>query len=150
MIGDRGNSVLRQKLHGFLDARDRGRIDDHVAARVVPQRAHQQLLLFAAFALLHDVAQIRAMKAGDVLVRIAQAQLLDDVVPHAAGGAGGERRERPVGEMQAQSAQAAGIRGETRGPIPRCSALRRWRKMRRERCASHAGVSARASRSGER
>ena len=55
------------------------------------------------------------MKAGDVLMRIVHTQLLDDVVPYGAGGAGGERREWPVGEMQAQRAKLPVI-GAKLGP----------------------------------
>ena len=45
------------------------------------------------------------MEAGDVLVRVAQAELLQDVVPHLAGGAGRERRDRVIRKQLAQAAQ---------------------------------------------
>ena len=47
------------------------------------------------------------MKAGDVFVGIAQLQLLDDVVPHALRGAGGERGDGAVGKIGPQAAQLA-------------------------------------------
>src|ERR1700686_4628004 len=51
-------------------------------------------------------------KAGNVLVRIAQAELLDNVVANALGGAGGERRDGVVGKEFAELAELAVLRTE--------------------------------------
>ena len=82
-----------------------------------PQRRHQQILLRLRVALLHDVAQIRPVKAGDVLVRIAQLQLVNDVVAHPPRGAGGERRDRALGKMKPQPAQLPVVGPEFVSPL---------------------------------
>src|ERR1700719_698408 len=45
------------------------------------------------------------MKAGNVLRRVAQLQLTEDVVTNSPSCAGGKRRNRAVGKMNAQAAQ---------------------------------------------
>ncbi len=52
-------------------------------------------------ALPRNVAKIRAVKAGDVFVRIAQTQLGNDVMPDLPRGAGRERRDRRDSENSA-------------------------------------------------
>src|ERR1700730_6998560 len=61
--------------------------------------------------------QVRPAKAGDVLVRIAKPQLLDDVVPYALRGAGRECRDRPTREKLAQSAELPVFRPEFVAPL---------------------------------
>ena len=90
------------------------------------------------------------MKAGDVLVRIAQLELVNDVVPDAPRGAGRERRDRAIRENERAGSSTAGSRAGTRVPTPRCSAPRQWRKSDIGTRCSQPSVSARASRSGER
>ena len=53
-------------------------------------------------ALMRHVTQVGAMEAGDVFVRLAELELLQDVVPHAAGGAGGEGGDGLIRKMLAQ------------------------------------------------
>src|SRR4051812_11223088 len=57
------------------------------------------------------------METGNVLVRLAQAELLDDVVPHAAGRARGERCKWTLWEMRTQPLQQAVIRTEFMSPL---------------------------------
>ena len=61
----------------------------------------------AGVAFPYDVAQIRAVEAGDVFVRLAQCELRDDVVPDLPRGAGGEGRDGAVWEILAQLAELA-------------------------------------------
>ena len=68
-------------------------------------------------ALPHDVAQVRTMKAGDVLVRIAKLELLDDVVAYALGGAGGKGGDGNLGKIFAQQAQLAVLGTEFVSPL---------------------------------
>src|ERR1700686_1648206 len=56
-------------------------------------------------------------KAGNVLVRIAQAELLDNVVANALRGAGGERRDGVVGKEFAELAELAVFRAEFVAPF---------------------------------
>ncbi len=76
------------------------------------------------------------MKAGDVFVRIAQAELRQNVVPHVARGAGGKRGDGLIREIARAGGSTAGIRDGTRGPTRRCSGPRRWRKRRPARAAA--------------
>ena len=57
------------------------------------------------------------MKAGNVFVRIAQLQLVKNVVPHPLGGAGGEGRNGTVGKMRAQTAQLPVFRAKLMPPL---------------------------------
>ena len=57
------------------------------------------------------------MKAGDVLVRIAQLKLLKNVVTHAPGGAGGEGGNGQVGKMHSQRAQLPVFRAKFVAPL---------------------------------
>ena len=57
------------------------------------------------------------MEAGNVLVRIRELQLLQDVMADAAGGAGRKRGNRTVREMRAQFAQLPVFRPELVAPF---------------------------------
>ena len=67
------------------------------------KRAGQQFHLRPRLALVHHVAQILAMETGDVEIGIAHLQLLQNVVPHLARRAGGERRDRKLWESCVRS-----------------------------------------------
>jgi hypothetical protein len=84
---------------------------------VTSERCDQQIHLRAAIAFPDYVTQIGAMKAGDVFVRIAQLKLVNDVVPHALGGARGECRDRNLWKLQAQPAQLAVVRAKFVAPF---------------------------------
>ena len=86
---------------------DRGRVDDYASGGVGSQGAHEQSGLRARVALFDHVTQIGAMKAGDVLIGIAQAELLDDVVADVARGAGGEGGDGAIGEMLSEAGELA-------------------------------------------
>ncbi len=45
------------------------------------------------------------MKAGDIFVRIAQRELLDDIMPHLPRGTGRESCDRAVRKMSAERAK---------------------------------------------
>ena len=47
------------------------------------------------------------MEAGDVFVRIAKLELLEDIVAHAPGGAGGEGGDGLIGKVLPQRAELA-------------------------------------------
>ena len=80
-----------RKCDGLVDACNGRRVDDDVLASVSAQRGHQAAAsAFGSVALPHQVAQVRPVEARDVLVRLAQVELREDVVPHAPRGAGGE------------------------------------------------------------
>ena len=92
VIGDRGNPLVLQVVHRALHLRDGGRVDDHAIALHKPCNArHQPAAVRLLVALLHDVTQVGAMEAGDVLVRLAKLELVEDILPHAPRGAGGKR-----------------------------------------------------------
>jgi hypothetical protein len=100
VVADRDDTVLFEHIDGFFDAGDSGGINDDVAFPVVADGAHQQLELdILAFALAYDITQVGTVKARDVLVRIAQLELLQNVVTDAAGGAGGEGSDGAVGKI---------------------------------------------------
>jgi hypothetical protein len=66
---------------------------------------------------MRDVAQVGAVEAGDVFVRVAELKLLQNIVPHALGGAGGEGGDRLVGKVLAQRAQLAVLGAEFVAPF---------------------------------
>src|ERR1035438_6345970 len=68
-------------------------------------------------ALVGHVSQVRAVEAGDVFVRLAQAQLVQNVLPHALGGARRERRDRLVRKIRPQRTQLPVIRPELVPPL---------------------------------
>src|SRR5205823_8435430 len=84
-----------------------GRINDDARPGVVLQRGEQQIALLRSVTLLGDVAQVWTMKAGDVAIRVVEAQLIDDVVANAAGGAGGECRNWILRKCLPESAELA-------------------------------------------
>src|SRR6185312_633726 len=86
----------------FAHPLDCRRIDDHAGAFMTAQRAQQQFTLRPGVSLAHDVAQIWAIEACDVFVSITQAELIDDVVPHMARRARGERRYRNFREFTSE------------------------------------------------
>ena len=88
MISNRANSLLFQESYGLLDFVNGGRINNHVAAGILIEGRYQEIGLRASSTLFHNVAQIRPMEAGDVLMRIAQPELIDNIVTHPARGAG--------------------------------------------------------------
>ena len=100
-------------------------------------------------ALVHDVAQVGAVEAGDVLVRVAKLELLQDVVAHAARGAGGEGGDGLVGKMLAQRTELAVFRAELVAPFGDAVRFVDGEKGQRD-LLSQAMVSWRARRSGER
>ena len=104
VIRNRRNPALLQVFDRLLHSANRGRIHDHALPRVVAQSAGEQLQLRPRFALMHHVAQILAMEAGDVEIGLAHLQLLQNVVPDLPRRAGGEGRDRKLRKAGAQPA----------------------------------------------
>src|SRR4029077_6140491 len=98
VITNGGDAVFLEEIDSVTHARDRGSVDDHASVRDLRDGAQQQFILRSGVTLANDVSQIGAAKAGDVLVGIAQAELLDNVVADALGGAGGEGGDGAVGK----------------------------------------------------
>ena len=89
------------------------------------------------------------MKAGDIFVRIAKLELVENIVAHTPGGAGGESGDGLIGEVLAQGAELAVLGAESWPHSEMQWASSMAKKARGTRC-SQPMVSARASRSGER
>ena len=117
VICDGGNSLLLEEIHCLFDPGDRGGVDDDVAVRVLPQRPHQQAGLHAPIAFLHDIPQVAPIEAGDVLVRIAQPELIDNIVTHPPGGACGKSCDGAVRKMEPQAAQLSVFRSKLVAPL---------------------------------
>ena len=117
MIADGGNLVLLEKVHSLFHLGDSRRVNDDAAVLVVTQGAQQQAGLLAACAFLHQIAQVRPVKAGNVFVRIAQLQLVKNVVTHPPGGAGGKSGDGTIGKMRPQPAQLPVFRAELMSPL---------------------------------
>ena len=105
VIADGGNLLLFEKVHRLFNFGDGRRVNNDAAVLVVAQGAQQQARLLAPCALLHQIAQVRPVKAGNVLVRIAQLQLMKNVVTHSPGGAGGKGRDGTIRKVRSQPAQ---------------------------------------------
>src|SRR6266404_2112094 len=117
VIADGGDAVFFEEIDGFSHASDRGRIDDGAAVRDLPHGAKEEFVLCAGVGLADDVAQVRAAETGDVFVRIAQTELLDDVAANAFRGAGGEGCDGAVGKNLAQATKLAVLRAEFMAPL---------------------------------
>ena len=117
MVRDRRNSLIFQEVNRLLHLINGRRINNHVAARIFVQRFYQKSGLGLGIAFVHHVTQIGAVKAGNVLVRIAQAELVNDVVPDPACGAGGKGSDGKVREMDAQRAELPVIGPELVSPF---------------------------------
>src|SRR5690242_13629212 len=117
VIADGGDAVFLEKVYGVSHTGDGGRVDDDAAVGDLLDGAQQQFILRASIGLANDVAQIGAAKAGDVLERLAEPELLDDVVADALGGAGGEGGNRAVREKFAEAAELAILGAEVMAPF---------------------------------
>src|SRR5262249_49182007 len=84
VVGNCGHALVFEESHGLVHAVDGGSVDDHVAAGMFAQSSEEKQGLRAAVALPDGIAQVGAMEAGDVLIWIAQAELVDDVMADAA------------------------------------------------------------------
>src|SRR6267142_479298 len=117
VIAGCGNPRCLKQAQRFAHARNRWRINDNAAARNPSDGVQQQTILRFAVALLHQVAKIWPPKAGDVLERVTQAQLLNNIVTNALRGAGGERRNRLSWKLGAETAQLTILRPEIVAPF---------------------------------
>ena len=117
MIGDGGDSDPLQKIRRLFDLRDGRSVNNHVAVLVLASALTNRSSLRTSVARAHDVAKVRAVEAGDVLVGIAQLKLLNDVVPHALRGARCKSSDRAVGKLLPQAAQLAVFRTKLVAPL---------------------------------
>ncbi len=117
VIADGGDAVFLEEIDGVSHACDRGGINDDASVRNLPNGAKEQFILCSGVRLADDVTQIGAAKAGDVLIRIAEAELLDDVVADALRGAGREGSNRAVGKEFAETAELAVLGAEVVAPF---------------------------------
>ena len=65
------------------------------------QGSHQQRSVLHAVALAHQVAQVWAMEAGNVLIGIAQFELSKNVMTHVPRRARRKRRNGTIRELSA-------------------------------------------------
>src|SRR5581483_4184201 len=105
VVGDGRNAARLEEVHRLFHAPDRGRIYDHIAAVIFAKCTEKQVRLCPRVTFFDYVAQIASMKAGNVLIWIAQPQLMNDVVPHLSGGTCRECRDRALGKMLTQRAE---------------------------------------------
>ena len=84
---------------------------------MLAERRNQQARLHLGVALPHQISQVRPVKAGNVLIRLAQAQLLQNVVADAARGAGRERGDGLIRKIFAQRAELPVLRTEFVAPF---------------------------------
>ena len=66
---------------------------------------------------MHYITEILAMKAGDITIRLAHLQLLDNVVPHLPRRARRKRRNRQRRKTRAQAAQQPIVRTKLMSPL---------------------------------
>src|ERR1700686_4466284 len=117
VISDRWNPAVLQKCDGFLHSGNRRRINNDVASRIVLYRAQQQSTLILRVALLHVITQIVTLEAGDVLVRITQLQLLDNIVAYLPSRTRRERCNGPVWKLRPQGMQLPVFRTKLMAPL---------------------------------
>ena len=117
VIGDRGDAALGEGVDGAFHLLYGGRVDDGALSGIGAQPRQEQRQMRVAVALAHYIAQISAVEAGDVLMGVAQLQLFEDIVPHAAGGAGGEGGDGLVREVLAERTELAVFGAELVAPF---------------------------------
>ena len=117
VIADGGDAVFLEEIDGVTHAGDSGSVDDDAAVRDLFDGSEEEFILRFGVALANNVPQIGAAKAGDVLVRIAQAELIDDVVADPLGGAGSESGDWAVGKELAEAAELAILGPEVVAPF---------------------------------
>ena len=117
MIADCRDSLVLQKVDSLFDLVDRWGVDDDIAFVVVTQCGHKKRGMLHAVTLAHEIAQVRAMEAGNVLIGIAQLQLRQNVVSHVARGARRERCDWVMRELSTQTAQLPVFRAEFVSPL---------------------------------
>ena len=110
VVARRGKAVVPQKVADLLDRRARRAVHDARLARRDPaggvapggalaHEAQKAALLVARLGALDAEVEVRPVEPRDEHVGVAQAQRLDDVGAHVAGGGGGERGDgRPFGQ----------------------------------------------------
>src|ERR1039458_2015109 len=96
MIGPRLHAVLGESGGNALGGFPRLAIDD--AAFLGPRAEKIQQLVVRLVFRNNAVGQVWAVEAGDITFRLAQFQVRDNVLTHAAGGGGGERHEWNLGK----------------------------------------------------
>jgi hypothetical protein len=107
VIRDGLDPCFGEQDDGFFDARDGRCVDDYVFSGIRSQRFYEKHGLRAGVTLLYDVAEIGAMEAGYIFVRLAQGELFDDVVPDLLRRTGGEGRDRAIGKVLAKRTELA-------------------------------------------
>src|SRR5229473_8000586 len=117
VIADGRDTVFLQEIDCVSHARDCRGVDDDAAVRDSLNGAQQPFILRFCVTLANDVSQISAAKTRDVFVRIAQAKLLDDVVPDALRGAGGESSDGTIRKKFAEAAELPILRPEVVAPF---------------------------------
>ena len=149
VVADGGDALVLEKIHRLFYAIDGGRINNDVAVGIIAQDFEEKRKLLDALARANQIAKIRAVKAGDVFIRLrrcswvrmsARTCFVALAVKAAIGRSGKRSRRRlswrysgrnscPHSEMQWASSMAKNAMGT---------------------CWSQCNVSARARRSGER
>ena len=117
VIRNRRNPALLQEFDRLLHPPNRRRIYDHAFSRILPQGAAEQFHLRSRLALVNHISQILAMEAGDIAIRLAHLQLLQNVVPHLPRGACRKRRNRQRRKLRPQPAQLPVVGTEFVSPL---------------------------------
>src|SRR5947209_16365051 len=100
VVRNRRNTVVFEKVHGLLYPVDSGRINDHVVTGISGENLHQKPQLgVLVLTLAHEVIQVGAVEAGDVLVWITQMKLVNNVMAHLARGARGKSSDGALRKM---------------------------------------------------
>ena len=110
-----GESTLREALRETICRGACGAIDDAAIHR--PRFDEVQNLLRRLLLGNDAIGKVWAVEAGHKDLRLAEAQMLDDVLPHAFGGGRRERHERNVGEPLAQLRDLAILGTEIMPPL---------------------------------
>ena len=125
VVAGGGQAGGAQRIADLFHIGAGGAVDDAAFAPALLQQGQQGV--FLAFGAQHVKIQVGAVKAGDHLHRVVQAQQPHDVRPHLGGGRGGKSRHRrapgqcgdKVGDGQVAGAEVLPPLGDAVGLVHR-------------------------------
>ena len=108
-------SVRRQHRRQVLGAPTARPIDNRGTVLVLPQITGEAAVLVGLR--VHGVREVGSVEAGDEHVRVAEAELAEDILPNPLGGRGRKRDDRNIRERCPERAQVPVVGPELMAPL---------------------------------
>ena len=127
------NSVLGELGREFIHPAPRQAVND--AGSRMGSHMFQQFGIAARALRPYRIVQVGPVEAGDMQSRLAQGELIHDVLPHARGGGGREREHRHRRKVFAQPCETAVLGAKIMAPFRDAMRL-----INRESAQAHGGL----------